>query len=95
MSVEVEGVKLQGSVHRDKQPMALVHTAGSLAPGEPRFRNFVRYDKNKKTVVRRKYRLDQPHVHAIYRSKFWHVDRFNKLALGPKSIQYAVGTHDW
>lgn len=75
--------------------MSLVHTCGSLADGEPRFRNFIRYDKVRKTVVRRRYRLDQPQVHATYRDKFWHVDRFNKLALGPKSIQYVLKTNDW
>ena len=32
---------------------------------------------------------------ATYRNKFWHVDRYNKLSLGPDSMQYATRTQDW
>lgn len=31
----------------------------------------------------------------MYRANFWAVDRFNRLALGPSSIQYCVRTLDW
>lgn len=32
---------------------------------------------------------------ADYRSRFWGVDRFNKLSLGPDSVSTAVRTLDW
>lgn len=34
-------------------------------------------------------------VHSVYRGSFWAVDRFNKLCLGPNSIQHSVHTHSW
>ena len=86
---------MMASVHRDKQPMTLVHSCSSLQPGPVRVRNFVKYDKKSKTVVRRKFTLEQPMVHSVYRGSFWAVDRFNKLCLGPNSIQHSVHTHSW
>lgn len=34
-------------------------------------------------------------MHSIYRSKFNAVDLFNRDALGPLSVQYAVSTKSW
>lgn len=34
-------------------------------------------------------------VHSVYRNSFWAVDRFNKLSLGPNSIQFSVMTQSW
>lgn len=92
MEVTIAGEYMMASVHRDKQPMVLAHSCSSLLPGPTRVRNFVKYSKENKTVIRRKFKLEQPMVHSIYRGSFWAVDRFNKLSLGPNSIQYAVAT---
>ena len=93
MSVEVNGVKLYASCHKDKQPMSLIHTCDTMLKGAPRFRTYVKYSKGK--VTRKNFTLEQPSVHATYRSTFWAVDRYNKLALGPDSVQYAVRAGWW
>lgn len=95
MSLELEGVLLQATAHMDKKPLTLIHTADSIAPGAPRWRTFSRWDKKTHRVHRAVFKLDQPSVASVYRAKFWHVDRFNKLSLGPDSLQYAVRTLDW
>jgi hypothetical protein len=95
MKTTVDGMDFYASVHRDKQPMYLVHTAESMLPGPTRKRNFVVYDKKTQQVIRRRYVLEQPQAHAAYHANFWAVDRFNRLALGPSSIQYCVRTLDW
>ena len=84
MSVQLEDVTMWASCHRDKQPMSLIHTCDTMLRGAPRFRTFLKYSKGK--VTRRKFTLEQPSVHARYRSTFWAVDRYNKLALGPDSV---------
>ncbi len=95
MKVKVEEEEIFASVHVDKAPMFLVHTAESMLQGPERKRNFLVYDKEKQQNVRCKYTLEQPQCHAVYRGNFWAVDRFNNLALGPTSIQYCVRTLDW
>lgn len=60
MKTTVDGMDFYASVHRDKQPMYLVHTAESMLPGPTRKRNFVMYDKKTQRVVRRRYTLEQP-----------------------------------
>ena len=45
--------------------------------------------------MRKTYHLEQPDVHAAYRNSYAGVDTFNKLALGPRSVQYAVATKCW
>lgn len=82
-----------GSCHMDKQPMSLIHTTDTMLDGAPRFRAIAVYNKGK--VVRKQYTLHQPAVHATYRNNFWLVDRFNRVALGPESMQYAVRATDW
>ena len=88
--VEVDGVKMWASCHKDKQPMSLIHTTDTVLEGPPRFRTFAKFKNGK--VKRKTFTLQQPSVHATYRSNFWAVDRFNKLSLGPHSMQYAVYT---
>lgn len=73
--------------------MSLIHTCDTMLRGEPRYRTYVRYKAG--TVTRKNFVLQQPSVHATYRSKFWAVDRYNKLALGPDSVQYAVRATQW
>lgn len=46
-------------------------------------------------MVRRRYKLEQPMVHAHYRGKFSGVDRWNRFSFGPGSIQNAMKTKSW
>lgn len=99
MKVIVPGMEEQpvnevyGSVHMDTQPMVLVHTTGLSTPGQARIRKWAKYKKG--FIIKRKYVLNQPHVHAIYRAGFSAVDIFNKMSLGPNSIQKAYKTKQW
>lgn len=45
MKTTIEGMDFYASVHKDKQPMFLVHNAESMLPGPPRKRNFLLFDK--------------------------------------------------
>ena len=45
MTTKVDDIAIYASVHVDKQPMYLVHTAESMLPGPGRKRNFVTFDK--------------------------------------------------
>lgn len=81
------------SVHMDSQPMSLVHTCSTSMTGKQAIRTWRKYVNG--TVKRRKYTLEQPKVFQIYRSHYNAVDNFNKLALGPKSSQYAYRTPHW
>ena len=93
--VEIDGVPMWATMHMDKAPLTLLHTTGILEEGEPRYRVWSGYSKEVGRVVTRKYTLEQPEVAASYRSRFWTIDRFNKLALGPDSVAKAVKTKDW
>lgn len=64
--------------------MVLVHTSGLSTPGPARLRRWAKYKKGK--IIKKKYILEQPHVHSVYRGGFSAVDIFNKMALGPNSI---------
>lgn len=75
--------------------MLLIHTTATSLPGAPRHRTIARFDKRTGQVRRNKYVLNQPDVHSKYRGMFWAVDRYNKLALGPGSVQYATYTKKW
>lgn len=88
-------VPIYATAHMDKAPLTLVHNCDTINDGVPRIRHFARYSKDAHKVVRRKFVLDQPSVAATYRSRFWAVDRFNKMALGPHSIMGALRTMDW
>lgn len=94
MKVTVEGKHtVYGSCHRDKAPMALVHTTGTSLPGPERQRNWSKYLNGR--MVFRKYTLAQPQVHSIYRDKFSAVDIHNKWTFGPQSLQYPFKTRSW
>ena len=58
MTTKVDDIDIYASVHVDKQPMYLVHTAESMLPGPGRKRNFVTFDKHQQRNVRRKYSLE-------------------------------------
>ena len=76
--------EVYGSIHMDIQPMVLVHTTGLSTPGPSRIRRWGKYKKGK--IVKKKYKLDQPHVHSVYRDGYSAVHIFNKMGLGPYSI---------
>jgi hypothetical protein len=73
--------------------MVLVHTTGLSTPGPSRTRKWAKYKKGR--IVKKKYTLHQPHVFSIYRGGFSAVDVFNKVALGPNSIQKSYKTKSW
>lgn len=58
MDITIAGEYMMASVHRDKQPMALVHSCSSLLPGPIRVRSFVKYSKVTKNAVRRRFTLE-------------------------------------
>lgn len=87
------GWTVYGTCHMDKAPMTLVHTCGLSLPGPPRFRNWAKFKDGK--MVRRQYKLEQPHVHSIYRGNFSGVDIYNKYCFGPRSLQMPYKTNCW
>ena len=95
MKVKVPGedFEVYGSAHQDVQPMVLVHTAGTSLPGKARLRRWAKYSQGK--ILKKVYKLEQPHVHAIYRESFSAVDIFNKIALGPHSVSTAFKSKLW
>ena len=72
------------SVHQDTLIIILVHTTGTSLEGPERTRQCHKFKDG--NVVQRKWTLQQPHVHALYRKDFSAVIFFNKLALGLYSI---------
>ena len=73
--------------------MVLCHTTGTALEGPTRLRQYRKFKGGK--IVRRKWTLRQPDVHAKYRAYFSAVDVFNKLALGPVSVATCYKTRDW
>ena len=86
---------LFASGHMDKPPMVLVHTSGHGLAGDQRKRLWRSFDAKKGQYVKEKYTLDQPDVHARYRGTFSKVDIFNKMSLGPNSLQMVYKTKEW
>ena len=79
---------------RDKQPMALIGTAGTTAMGEELHRRF--------TVIRadgtfhvRNASLAQWDVHATYRRHFNAIDKHNSKRQGGMSFEDSWKTHKW
>jgi hypothetical protein len=75
----------------DEQPMTLLGTTGSSneAPVESRHQVYMSQDGD---LVRWVGKLEQPQIHAIYRTYFNAVDVNNKLALGPRSVSSLSST---
>ena len=88
-------VPMYATAHMDKAPLTLVHNCDTINAGVPRVRYFARYSKDVHKVVRARFQLEQPSVAATYRDRFWAVDKFNKIALGPHSVMSAFRTLDW
>lgn len=79
--------------HQDRKPLHLIATCGTSLQGESRTR--YRRDMEAGQIVRQTYTLEQPVMHSLYRSKFNAVDLFNRDAMGPLSVQYAIKTKSW
>lgn len=79
--------------HQDRKPLHLIATCGTSLPGPERTR--YRRDMEAGAIVRQTYTLQQPLMHSIYRQYFNAVDMFNREALGPQSVQYAVRTRSY
>eukprot|EP00951_Prasinocladus_malaysianus_P003499 scaffold24601_cov33-Prasinocladus_malaysianus.AAC.1 len=79
---------------RDKQPMALLGTAGSSAPGQTLTRHFtvIRADG---TFAVRSATLQQMDIHATYRHAFNVVDKNNAKRQGGVSFEDVWKTHSW
>ena len=70
--------------HMDKAPLLLCATTGTSLPGEKK----VRYRSKlvHGNLVKSKYELEQPNMHALYRKYFNAVDRFNKASMQPGTL---------
>ena len=79
--------------HRDKKPMLIISTCGLTLPGPVRRRD--RYLWKDGAIVHRTWRLEQPHMMAVYRANFNAVDRLNKETFGRASLCEAIGTKSW
>ena len=86
-------LKVHASGHMDKQPMVLVHTTSTSGQGPPRKRRYAKYTGSKMDI--RKWVLEQPMVHSIYRGTFAKVDVFNRMTLGVRSMQHSVKCFEW
>jgi hypothetical protein len=81
-----------GAFHMDKRPMTLLGTAGSSDKAQPVIWRRV-FMSEEGVLVRWMGELQQPNMHAIYRTFFLAVDVQNKLALGPRSVCSVGGNH--
>ena len=79
--------------HRDKKPMLIISTCGLTLPGPVKRRD--RYLWKDGAIVHRTWRLEQPHMMAVYRANFNAVDRLNKETFGHASLCEAIGTKSW
>jgi hypothetical protein len=71
----------QLAAHVDKQPVVLLATTGTSVEAPEQVRERVYYDPEIDVVVSWSGTLNQPAIHALYRSNFNAVDVFNRLAL--------------
>jgi hypothetical protein len=87
LSLRVNGkdTTFTGAFHMDRAPMTLLGTAGSSKEAPPVMRRRVYMSKNG-DLVRWVGELQQPDIHAIYRTNFNAVDVHNKLSVGPRSV---------
>lgn len=46
-------------------------------------------------MVKLRYTLDHPDVHSMYRRFFNGVDKWNKHALGPRTVMHSIQTTEW
>ena len=96
MAVSPNGtrVHLLGAADRDKQPMALLGTAGTTCEGETLFRVFttIRADG---TFNRREAQLAQMHIHEVYRKNFNSLDKHNAYRQGNHNLEESWHTKRW
>ena len=85
---------LLATADRDKQPMALLGSAGCTSEGRPKIRRFttIRVDG---TYFVREAVLNQMHIHDLYRSGFNTLDKHNAIRQGENSVEGAWHTHRW
>lgn len=70
--------------HMDKAPLLLCASTGTSLPGEPKVRRRTVFRNGRMHTTT--YRLDQPDMHATYRSKYNAVDRFNSMSGQPGTL---------
>jgi hypothetical protein len=78
--------------HMDKQPLMLCASTGTSLPGPKKVR--YRSKLHAGSIVRTRYELEQPSMHATYRAYAPAVDQFNKLALQPGTLTDIWQTKD-
>ena len=85
---------LLAAADRDKQPMALLGTAGSSGMGATITRKFIVIRPDGTYEVRRA-ELQQLDIHAQYRASFNGVDKHNALRQGNHNFEASWRTHRW
>jgi len=70
--------------HMDKQPLLLCASTGTSLDGEQKVRYRSKLVQGE--LVKARYTLDQPQMHALYRNNFNAVDLFNKASLQPGTL---------
>ena len=87
-------VDLLAAADRDRQPMALLGTAGTSLEGRTLTRHFttIRADG---TYNVREATLQQMQIHEVYREYFNALDRHNSLRQGGDSFEDSWKTHHW
>ena len=76
--------------HRERKPVLIISTCGLTIPGPVKCRDH--YLSKDGAIVHRTWRLEQPHMMAVYWANFNAVDRFKKETFRRTSLCEAIGT---
>jgi hypothetical protein len=87
-------INLLAAADMDKQPMALLASAGTSTDGKTITRKFTTI-RSDGTYSVRSGDLPQMHVHEIYRSGFNTLDKHNSYRQGATSFEDTWKTHSW
>ena len=85
---------LLATADMDKQPMALVGSAGTSAEGRTLHRKFTTI-KADGTFFLREASLDQDHLHELYRAHFNALDKHNSVRQGGHCFEDSWRTTNW
>ena len=77
-------VPIWAAGHKDKQPLYLCASTGTSLAGEKKVRHRSKLVGG--NIVKVRYELEQPDMHATYRKFAPAVDQYNKLALQPGTL---------
>lgn len=85
---------LLGAADMDRQPMALLGTAGTSSPGRTLHRHFTT-KRADGTYNVRDATLEQMHIHELYRKYFNALDRHNSIRQGGHCFEDSWKTQSW